>query len=39
MQNGAWNIRPALVQDARAIAAAHVESWRTTYKGIFPKLF
>ena len=37
MRNGAWNIRPAVVQDARAIAEAHVESWRSTYRGIFPE--
>ena len=27
-------IRPATVDDARAIAAVHVASWRTTYRGI-----
>lgn len=31
------SIRPAVVNDAPAIALVHVESWRTTYKGIFPK--
>jgi GNAT superfamily N-acetyltransferase len=36
MLNGAWNIRPAVVHDARAIAEVHVESWRSTYRGIFP---
>jgi L-amino acid N-acyltransferase YncA len=30
------NVRPARVDDARAIAEVHVQSWRTTYKGIFP---
>jgi len=30
------NVRPAHVEDARAIAEVHVASWRTTYKGIFP---
>ena len=30
------NVRPARVDDARAIADVHVASWRTTYKGIFP---
>ena len=30
------NVRPARVDDARAIARVHVASWRTTYKGIFP---
>ena len=29
-------IRPAVVEDASAIAQVHVESWKTTYKGIFP---
>jgi GNAT superfamily N-acetyltransferase len=36
MPNGAWNIRPAAIHDARAIAEVHVESWKTTYRGIFP---
>ncbi len=27
-------VRPALVEDARAIAAIHVASWRTTYRDI-----
>ena len=31
------SIRPAVVEDAAAIAEVHVESWRTTYKGIFPQ--
>ena len=31
------SIRPAVVEDAPAIARVHVESWRTTYKGIFPE--
>ena len=26
-----------MVEDAAAIAGVHIESWRTTYKGIFPK--
>ena len=30
-------IRPAVVEDAPAIAQVHVESWKTTYKGIFPE--
>ena len=29
--------RPAVIEDAPAIAQVHVESWKTTYKGIFPK--
>jgi GNAT superfamily N-acetyltransferase len=37
MVNGAWNIRPAAIHDARAIAEVHVESWKTTYRGIFPE--
>ncbi len=39
MLNGPWNIRPALVDDARAIAEVHVESWKSTYRGIFPETF
>ena len=30
-------IRPAAPEDAPAIARVHVESWRTTYTGIFPQ--
>ena len=30
-------IRPAVPEDAPAIARVHVESWRTTYRGIFPQ--
>jgi GNAT superfamily N-acetyltransferase len=30
-------IRPAMPEDAPAIARVHVESWRTTYRGIFPQ--
>lgn len=37
MQDGAWNIRPAVIHDARAIAEVHVESWKSTYRGIFPE--
>jgi GNAT superfamily N-acetyltransferase len=33
------HIRPATVQDATAMAHVHVESWRTTYKGIVPADF
>jgi GNAT superfamily N-acetyltransferase len=29
-------IRPAMIADARAIAAVHVGSWQTTYRGIVP---
>ena len=32
-------IRPAEVQDAAGIARVHVESWRSTYQGIFPESF
>jgi GNAT superfamily N-acetyltransferase len=39
MSNGAWNIRHAAIEDARAIAEVHVESWRSTYRGIFPEAF
>jgi len=37
MLNGAWYIRPAVIHDARAIAEVHVESWKSTYRGIFPE--
>jgi GNAT superfamily N-acetyltransferase len=37
MQNDAWNIRPAVIHDARAIAEVHVASWKSTYRGIFPE--
>jgi GNAT superfamily N-acetyltransferase len=33
------HIRPATVHDAAAIATVHVESWRTTYRGIVPAEF
>jgi GNAT superfamily N-acetyltransferase len=32
----AINIRPAVVDDARAVAEVHVQSYRSTYSGIFP---
>ncbi len=35
MPYGEANVRPAVLQDAPAIAQVHVESARTTYKGIF----
>jgi len=28
--------RPAVIEDAPAIARVHIESWKTTYAGIFP---
>ncbi len=31
-----YTIRPAQLTDTHAIALVHVESWRTTYKGIMP---
>jgi hypothetical protein len=36
MPNDAWTIRPAAMDDARAIAGVRVESWKSTYRGIFP---
>ena len=36
MSSANVSIRPAVVEDAPAIARVHVESWRTTYRGIFP---
>jgi ribosomal protein S18 acetylase RimI-like enzyme len=32
-------VRPARVEDAPGIARVHVDSWRTTYKGIVPDDF
>ncbi len=32
-------VRPADVDDAAAIARVHVESWRTTYRGLLPDDF
>ncbi|HEV2033627.1 MAG TPA: GNAT family N-acetyltransferase [Candidatus Dormibacteraeota bacterium] len=32
-------IRPATIKDAAAIARVHVESWRTTYRGMLPEEF
>lgn len=33
------HIRKATLEDAPAIAKVHVDSWRTTYKGIIPQAF
>ena len=33
------HIRKAILEDAPAIAKVHVDSWRTTYKGIIPQSF
>ncbi|WP_027408371.1 GNAT family N-acetyltransferase [Anoxybacteroides tepidamans] len=33
------NIRKATLEDAKAIASVHVESWKTTYKGIVPSAY
>ena len=33
------SIRPARVEDASGIARVHIDSWRTTYKGIVPDDF
>lgn len=30
------NIRYATIEDAREITLMHIESWKTTYRGIFP---
>jgi GNAT superfamily N-acetyltransferase len=37
MSHGAWNVRPAAIHDARAIAEVHVESYQSAYRGIFPE--
>jgi hypothetical protein len=36
MSSEEGRIRPAVVDDAPAIARVHIESWKTTYAGIFP---
>ena len=36
---GTRRIRPATVDDARAIAEVHVASWRATYRGVLPDAF
>ncbi|MEW4429737.1 hypothetical protein AB1I68_19920 [Paenibacillus pabuli] len=33
------HIREAMINDAEEIAKVHVDSWRTTYKGIIPEEF
>ena len=35
MGNSAWNVRPAAIHDARAMAEVHVESYKSAYRGIF----
>jgi ribosomal protein S18 acetylase RimI-like enzyme len=37
MPDDPWIIRTAEPEDAPGIALVHVESWRTTYAGIFPE--
>lgn len=32
-------IRKAEIEDAKGIAKVHIDSWRTTYKGIVPEFF
>jgi ribosomal protein S18 acetylase RimI-like enzyme len=34
--SGEWTVRPASINDARAIAQVHVASWRSAYRGILP---
>ncbi|MDH2899382.1 MAG: hypothetical protein PXY39_00250 [archaeon] len=31
------NIRPALVSDALNISKVHIDTWKTTYRGIVPQ--
>lgn len=33
------NFRPAVVEDAQAIAALRVDSWRATYRGVMPDAY
>jgi len=37
MSYGEADVRTAVVNDARSIAEVYVESWKTTYKDIFPE--
>ena len=37
MSRDAWSIRPASIDDARAITEVHVESYKSAYRGIFPE--
>jgi ribosomal protein S18 acetylase RimI-like enzyme len=39
MRDEKMNIRKATIEDAKAIAAVHVESWKTTYQGIVPSSY
>jgi len=36
MLNGAWNTRPAAIDDARTMAEVQVESYESAYRGILP---
>jgi GNAT superfamily N-acetyltransferase len=36
-ERSSYGIRPAVVDDAQAIAHVHIESWKTTYAGILPE--
>ena len=33
------NVRPARVEDAPGLARVHVDSWRTTYRGVVPEAY
>jgi ribosomal protein S18 acetylase RimI-like enzyme len=39
MRDEMMNIRKATIEDAKAIATVHVESWKTTYQGIVPSSY
>jgi hypothetical protein len=39
MLSDEWNIRPAEVEDAAAIAMVHVASWRTAYQDILRRFY
>jgi ribosomal protein S18 acetylase RimI-like enzyme len=39
MRDEKMNIRKATIEDAKAIATVHVESWKTTYQGIVPSSY
>src|SRR5688572_11272938 len=39
MNNGSLVIREAALADAAGIAVVHIDSWRTTYRGIVPQAY
>lgn len=39
MLDAAWNIHPAAIDDAHAIAEVHVESYKSAYRSVFPEAY